>query len=80
MRFVRNCTPPFTKPFVPSSFHFRFSSKFANCRVVARKSFSACGFTSDPATNAPFSMRQVLMVSPSQPVKVLPSKSGVSAA
>src|SRR5262249_49415091 len=46
----------------------------------ARNSLRGCLAVSRPPTRQPSSMRQVALVSPSQPAKVLPSKSGVARA
>src|ERR1051325_7080328 len=75
MRSVRICTPPLAfSP--PSSLNFTRTTKFVNRRVVERNSLRGTAALIEPPTNEPSTMRQVLFVSPSHPVKVLPSKSG----
>ena len=77
MRWLRNCTPPFTNPSVPVSLYSRVSRKFRYDCAVARNSF--CGFpAADPPVMVPSSTRHV--APPSQPAKVFPSNKGTGAA
>src|ERR1035441_3158189 len=77
MRSLRNWTPEFTNPLVPTSLNSRRRMKLVYRRVVQRYMFSANGCTSEPPAMAQSAMQNVPTVSPSHPTKVLPSKMNV---
>src|SRR4029453_12814549 len=63
-------------PSVPVSLNLTRRTKSPNDRVVVRNSLRGTCVDSEPPTMAPSWMRQVDLVSPSQPVNVRPSNSG----
>src|ERR1051326_3909134 len=68
-------------PLVPTNLNFKRSTKLVKDLVGEMNSLCGTVACKEPPTNAPFSMRQVLLVSPSQPENVRSSKrrSGVPA-
>src|ERR1043166_2255529 len=64
-------------PFVPTIRNFTRKTKFVNDCAVQINSLWGTRAASEPPTRAPFSIRQVLLVSPSQPRNVFPSNSAI---
>src|SRR5213596_2523064 len=65
-------------PSVPTSLNLRRNTKFVKLRVVQMNSLCGTVALSEPPTSAPSSRRHVLFVSPSQPLKDLPSRMGTA--
>jgi len=74
--FGTELNAPIDEAFGSFEFPFEFEFKVLVLRDRARKSFSFWRSFKEPAVRAPSSILQTVLVFPSQPSKVLPSKSG----